>query len=134
MKSCLIVLGLLLTLSSAGVACVNGVRIDTDEVVKAIAKAEAQLAQGKYAAMIPTLDDALPRGVRSTDPHPSYPAVGKARALAAIAVVRSGDTVQLMRRAAPRARRRGMKSAAPKQQNLAWALGELTRYSEVAKN
>lgn len=132
MKSCMIILGLMLALPGAGVACVNGVRVDTDHVVKAIAKAEGQLTAGKHEAAVRTLDAALPKGVLSTAAHPRYPAVAKARALAAIAVVRSGDTIQLKRQ--PLARARGLKSARPRQQHMAWALRELIEYAQTAKN
>ena len=133
MKTCLMILGLMMALPSAGVACVNGVRVDTDMVVKAIAKAEGQLAMGKYAAVVHTLNEALPRGVQSTSSSPRYPAVAKARALAAIAIVRSGDTLALRRKPVPRSL--GAKSAkAAKHNNLPWALGELIGYAKAAKN
>lgn len=136
MKTAMIVLSLMFALPSVGSACVNGVRIDTDMVVKAIAKAEGQLAIGKYAAVLHTLDAALPRGVKST--NPDNPAVAKARAVAAIAIVRSGDTLPLKRQPVPRSigakGAKSAKSAKPKQNNLVWALGELIGYAETAKN
>lgn len=128
-------LALVLVLAPAvTLACVNGVRIEKSTVVRQIAKAEAQLAEGKYQAVVTTLNVAFQRdGVRQAPPQ--FAEVHKAQALAAIAVVRSGDTVTMDGNALARLRSARAKSAKPKtKQHLVWAFKQLMDYTQTTKN
>lgn len=134
-------LALLLLLTPAvSLACVNGVRLSKSAVVKSIAKAEALIADGKYNQALKTLNNAFERdGIKNAPPR--FAEVHKAQALAAIAIVRSGDTAiiddnaraRAMQKARARAAQKGLKSARPKaktQSNLPWAFKELMEYAK----
>jgi hypothetical protein len=116
---------------AAALACVNGVRIEKSMVVKQIAKAEGQLAAGDYRGVIQSLDRAFEReGVRYAPPV--FAEVSKAKALAAIAVVRSGDTLKFDGNAHARSAR--TRSAPKKQGQLVWAFKQLMDYTKTTKN
>lgn len=112
---------------AAALACVNAVRLSNDKIVGQIDVATKKLADGDYPGAIIAVRQGFPRGVKGAPSEAKqFPAVLKAQATVAIAVVRSGDLVPVDGNAFARAR--NAKGAPVKAGDLAWATERLTKW------